>query len=449
MHRTAGALTLLAASWAGGCARPAPEAPKAAAAAAAEITVVRPERRSLRLAVEQPGAIGPFEETQLFAKLAGFVRRVTVNIGDRVQGPVFDAAGHQTRPGQVLAEIALPELDEEGRQKQAQVRQADAETDQARAARAVAEAGVAAAAAAVVEARAGLARAQALCDRWQSEANRVTGLVQGGVIDAATRDETTNQFRAAQAGRDEARARIASTQAAEVRAAAARDKAGADVRVAEAKADVARAEARRLEALLQYAAVRAPYDGVVTRRAVNPGDFLQPAAARAGIFTVTRLDPVRVTVTVPEAEAGWVEAGSDVRIAVPALGEALAARLTRTAWALDPATRTLRAEIDLANRDGRLRPGMYVHARITGASPPGWTVPASAVAGRGESAAVFRVVDGRASRVPVRLGRSDATAVEVREWQPDASAGWVVLSGGERLASPASRVTDGQTVAAP
>jgi len=434
-----------------GCrgAQPPAAKPEVKAAAPAEVKMVHPERRPFRLVVEQPGAIGPYEETQLFAKLAGFVRRVNVNIGDRVKGPVFDASGRETQSGQVLAEIALPELEEEAAQKQALVRHADAETEQARRAFAVAESAVAAAAAFTAEARAGLTRAQALYERWQSEADRVAGLVQRGVIDSATRDETINQFRSAQAGRDEAQARIATAEAAVAKAQAGRDKAAADVRVAEARAEVARADARRLAALLTYAAVRAPYDGVVTRRAVNPGDFLQPAAARGGIFTVTRLDPVRIAVTVPEADAGWVDAGADVTITVQALGEDLTARLTRTSWALDPATRTLRAEIDLPNAGGRLRPGMYVSARIFGASTPVWAVPASAVAGRGESATVFRVVDGRATRVPVRLGRSDATWVEVREWRPAGASGWLPLSAKDQLVYPAARVSEGLAVAVP
>src|SRR5262249_42939275 len=89
--------------------------------------------------------------------------------------------------------------------------------------------------------------------------------------------------------------------------------------------EVARADAARVQALLQYTRIRAPFDGVVTHRRVDTGHFLQPASAprpEDALFTVVRLDKVRVFVEVPEADAALVRDDLDARVAIPALGGA-------------------------------------------------------------------------------------------------------------------------------
>jgi RND family efflux transporter MFP subunit len=295
-----------------------------------------------------------------------------------------------------------------------------------------------------------MSRAQALYDRWQSEANRIAGLVQTGVIDAQTRDETLNQFRAAEAGRNEATAKVASAEAAVTKARADRDKAGADVAAAEARREVARAEVRRLAALLGYARITAPYDGVVTRRAVDTGDFLPAAAGKQGVFTVARLDPVRVVVQVPEADAGLVHEGLPVRVTVQALGgPELAGTVTRTSWSLEPGSRTLRAEADLPNPDGRLRPGMYVYARVTSELPAAWAVPATAVGRAGDDYVVYLAEGGKAVRTPVQVIRGDGQFTQVRRFRKPGAPDWVDFTGAEAVATPAAGLSDGQPVQPP
>src|SRR5262245_1070614 len=136
-------------------ARPAGGAPPAPSAPA--VAVVKPERHTLGRTVEQPGTVEAFEEAPLVAKIAGYVREVNVDIGDRV------------RKGDVLAELWVPEMEEEVKQKKALVTQAEAEVAQAEAALKAAEAGIETAAAQVQEAEAGRKRAQANYERWRSE----------------------------------------------------------------------------------------------------------------------------------------------------------------------------------------------------------------------------------------------------------------------------------------
>src|SRR5262245_11636072 len=94
---------------------------QAAQEQAPAVTAVKPERRTLRRTIEQPARVEPFEETPLFARIPGYVRKVLCDIGDRVQGPRQDDKGNQVEPGQVLAELWVPEIEKELKQKRALV----------------------------------------------------------------------------------------------------------------------------------------------------------------------------------------------------------------------------------------------------------------------------------------------------------------------------------------
>jgi multidrug efflux pump subunit AcrA (membrane-fusion protein) len=423
---------------------PAAGAPAASGPAPAKVSVVQPERRSIRRVVEEPGTVEAYEETVLYAKVSGYVDKVHADIGKAVAA------------GEVLAEISVPEMDEEAKEKEALVRQAEADAEQARKALAAADAAVAVADASVTEARAGVARAQALYDRWASEAERMNRLAAGKILDEQSREETGNQFRAAGAAREEARAHVTSAEAAARKSKADRGKAAADVTSAEARVAVARAASARVKALLGYTKIRAPYAGVVTRRGVvNTGDLLRPDAGKAeGVFTVARLDPVRVVVEVPEADAELVREGARVDLTVPSATDAVLPKelkVARTSWALRPGSRTLRAEVDLPNPgpDRRLRPGMYVYARIHAELPASWAVPAAAVARQGDAATCFLVRDGKVVRTPVRLGRGDGQFAELlRKGRPGSPDSWEEITGAEAFATPAAGLTDGQPVEA-
>lgn len=266
-------------------------------------------------------------------------------------------------------------------------------------------------------------------------------MVKRGVMEPQIETETQSQYKAAGA-------KVLSAEATVKKAKADRDKAKADVRSAQARVDVAKAEARRLEVLLAYAKIRAPFDGVVTRRKVSTGDFVQPAAGKGDwLFAVARLDPVRVVVDVPEADAALVEEKSEVSLNIPALRvPALSAKVTRTSWALAPGSRTLRAEIDLPNKDGKLRPGMYVYARVKGEQPAAWALPASALVKQGDVMVCYLIEGGKAVRTPVQAGRSDGQFTEVLKRQTTGTSSSVDWTGKEVVAAKAAGLTDGQAV---
>jgi multidrug efflux pump subunit AcrA (membrane-fusion protein) len=305
--------------------------------------------------LEVPGQVEAFEQARLHARLTGTVRQVAVELGDRV------------RQGQVLAELDVPEVEAERQQKEALAAQAEAGVEQARRNVQAAEAAVAAVEAQVRAAEAGARRAQAEADRARAEYERLRKLDGEKAVEGHVVEEKAGQAEAARAAVEEAGFRVKAGEATREGSVAQRAAAQAGVKAAEAQAQAARAEVQRLTAALAGARVVAPFDGVVTGRAVAPGDLigLEGDGGAGPLFVVARVDRVRVVLAVPEAVAPRVRAGAEARVRVVALpGQEFEGKVARTAGSLDPGTRTLRAEIDLPNPDGKLLPGLHVTAAL-------------------------------------------------------------------------------------
>jgi RND family efflux transporter MFP subunit len=411
------------------------------------VTTTRPSRQMLKSTVEQPGQIEGFEHTALAVKIAGYLRKEYVDMGDPVRGPRW------YRHGQVLAELWVPELEEELKQKEALAVQAEAEVELSKRVLVAAEATVEKAEANLKLAEAGRTRAEGSYTRWQAEIDRNRILVRRNALDQQTLDQTTDSFRSAEAARDESVATIRAAQAARLESMAQRDRAAADVKVSEARWAVARADRDRIAATVQYTKIRAPYDGVVTKRVVDSGAFMQPNGGTSVVFVVVRTDPVRIFVDVPEAVAVRVKEGMPAQVRVQAQDEQeFAGKVRRFSWALDPQQRTLRVQIDLPNPDGRLRPGMYATARLTTEHPRMLTVPASAVWSQDDQPMIVRIEDGKARRTPVKIGLRQGGLVQLLKKQTrTAPQGevltWDDFTGDERIvtANPAT-LLDGQEV---
>jgi multidrug efflux pump subunit AcrA (membrane-fusion protein) len=420
---------------------PAPPAPV--------IAVVKPQMKSVERVVEQPGTVEAFEETELLANITGYVEMIEADPEkkDRAEYDRSIDIGSRVKSGQVLARLSLPELEEEFKEKIALVKQAEAEVTQAEKAHAAAGAAVTAAAAMETEAEAAVERAQAVYDRWQLEVARVEKLIKDGVDVGQTLSETQLQFRAAGAARKEATARVASTTATIKKAEADRDKAAADVAASRARLDVARSETRRVDALRDYTRIKAPFNGIVTRRAVSRGDFVK-AGDKHPLFRVARTDPVRVVVYVPEAEAGLVAEGQEVHLTLQGKAErGGVGTVSRASWSLEAASRTLRTEIDMPNEKEQFRPGMYAYARLTIQLPAAWAVPAPAVGKVNEEPVIYLVENGKAVRAAVQLLRGDGQFTQIRRYKKPDTRDWVDVTGTELIAIPAIAVVHGQPIA--
>jgi RND family efflux transporter MFP subunit len=281
-------------------------------------------------------------------------------------------------------------------------------------------------------------------------------LAKDRVIDPQSRDETRNQFRAAEAALEEAVAKVQSAEAARAEAAAKRDKAEADVKATKNRHVLAESDVRRMEAMLAYSHIRAPFDGVVADRRVHTGHFLQPSGGGTKgepLFVVVRVDKVRVFVDVPEADAVLIRDKAEARVRVQVLNDhEFVGHVAGTSWSLEPGQRTLRTEIDLDNADGLLRPGMFVHALIGAERPNSWTLPSSAIIVRDGQTFCFRLDGDKAVRTPLKIGGRAGATVEVLKKQrrpdkPGDKPRWEDLAGDERIVvTKPGELTDGQAV---
>lgn len=202
---------------------------------------------------------------------------------------------------------------------------------------------------------------------------------------------------------------------------------------------VAQADVRRLEALRGYEVVRAPFDGVVTTRYVDPGALTNATASGAPIVDVSDAARVRVLVNVGQDVAPFVRLGDEGEITLDQHPEArVHAAVRRVADALDVRTRTMLVELwPEGDLPVRLAPGLFVHVDLRVSIPPLPSIPAEALVSRGERMQVALVQDRKLHFVDVEPGTNDGRMVQVRRG----------LQGGEVVAlSPPSDLGEGAPV---
>lgn len=309
----------------------------------------------------------PFQEVDVMAKIAGYVRAINVDIGSHVA------------QNAVLATLEVPEIQDDV---------------------AKAKAGVSAADANIITAQAAVQRAEANSNiatlsfkRISDVARRDRGLVPRQEIDVA------------QAKQLEAAAQLAS--------------ANSSLKAAEQSRVQAQSEYSRAQAMLQYATIRAPFTGVVTKRYANTGSMIQ-----AGISSQTQAMPVvrlaennllRLVLPVPVNAVAEIRNGQTVDVEVTSTGRKLQGKVTRYADSVQTATRTMDTEVDVPNPDGSLVPGMYAEVHLHLANrPAALSVPLDAVDGLGTSVQQAYVVrDGIVHLVTVQVGLQTANRVEI------------------------------------
>jgi len=188
----------------------------------------------------------------------------------------------------------------------------------------------------------------------------------------------------------------------------------------QAQANLAASEAnvRRLEQLESFKNIYAPFSGVLTRRNVDPGALINAGAGTTGkeLFDIARVDPLRVYVSVPQSYAPSMKVGTKAAITLQEFpGQKFMGEVARTAEAIDVNTRTLRTEVDVPNRDGKLLPGSFGQVRFpVGSNVPSLTVPVNTMLFRAEGPRVAIVdKDGRVRLRPITIGRDFGTTLEI------------------------------------
>ncbi len=408
----------------------------------AGISLIHPERRDIRMMVVQPGTIEAFETTPIYSRIAGYVQEYRYNIGDHV------------KEGDTLIDMWIPDLVQTQAQKLAAVHRAEVQIDVTQSVLRAAEAKLRTTEARIVSAKAGVKRAQASYTRWESEYKRLEVLVAQRVLDVQVRDETYRQYEEAAAARDQAEALVSETTADRDMAIANRDKARVDVEAARADLGVAWADERESKVNVEYGQIKAPYAGVITQRNVSPGDYLQPGGGTNNrpLFVLEQIDPVRVFVGVPELASFFIHENDTAIIRFQALaGATREGKVVRSGFSLNPATRTLQTEIDVANSDGHLRPGWYVTVTITVDRKQVWTLPSSAIGFQGQQNYIYLQVNGKPVRTQVIIGPSDDTHTQVlRKYSADLDTNsWPLFDGTEDvLAGNLEFLAEGQPATA-
>ncbi len=383
-----------------------------------KVATAKAKRMSLAQKTEQPAKIEAYSMTRIHAKVNGFIEQILVDIGDRVSGPKKDNNGTVIEAGQLLAVLVAPELSDELAQKQAMVAQAEADIDQAKAAVEVSESLAVSADAHVVEAFAGERKAEAEYQRWKSEADRMNTLASTKTVTAKLAEETVQQMKAADANREEVQAKIQSAKAKQNESKVAITKAKADLRSVEAKLKIANAELKRVGSLCDYMQIRAPYSGIISSRNFDPGSLMQVSQTsdENPLFTIVQTEKVRVTLNVPESDALLVNQQGKATIKVPAINNRIfEGKVARTSWVLNASTRTLACEIEVANDDGTLRPGMYANVELVVAQKSDvLAIPRSAIVQQdGKPTCLTVGVDGTIARRPLQIGILTTTDAEI------------------------------------
>ncbi len=189
------------------------------------VAVRPPERKTLVRKIDVPGQIEAFETAPLLAKVTGYVRRVHVDIGDRVRGPKPGEAGQLAAGGDLLLELDVPELERELAQRKAVANKAVAVVAQSAAAVLGAKAALVSAEAEAAEAKFGVEREAALVAKWKSEAARLTQLAASAAVTQKVADETNSQLQSAEATVRQVEAKVRSAEAHRARS-GGRDPAG-------------------------------------------------------------------------------------------------------------------------------------------------------------------------------------------------------------------------------
>jgi RND family efflux transporter MFP subunit len=309
----------------------------------------------------------PYQDVDVMSKVAGYVKNIRVDIGDHV------------REGDLLATLEVPELQDE--------------MAKATAGLAAAQANIITARAAVTRAEAGANIARLSFQRIQDVSVKQPGLVPRQEVDVA------------EAHHLEAEAQLASAQSA--------------LQSAQESKTGAESELSRTKAMLQYATIRAPFTGVITKRYANTGSMIQ-----AGISSQTQAMPVvrlaensllRLTLPVPVSAVSDIHNGDSVNVNVTTLNRTFPGKITRFADSLQFSTRTMDTEVDVPNRDGSLVPGMYAEVHLHLATHPNvLSVPVDAVEGLGTTVQhVYAVHGGELHLVAVTTGLQTPTRVEI------------------------------------
>jgi RND family efflux transporter MFP subunit len=285
-------------------------------AAAPTVAVAKVHRADLTRALAVTAEFRPYQEIEVHAKVAGYVKRIYVDVGDRV------------KEGQLIAVLEIPELQDEVQTAEASVSKSQEE----------------------------IRRAQADLERTQS-AHEVTHLAYSRLAEVSK----TRPGLVAQQEIDDA---LGHDRVAEAQVSTAK----ASLSAAEQGLRVAQADREKVRTMFAYAQIKAPFAGVVTKRYADTGSMIQTGISSQTqsmpLVTLAQENLLRLVIPVPESAVSKIRLGGSVEVSVSALGKKFQGKVARFADQVDMATRTMHTEVDVPNPAGELVPGMYASASL-------------------------------------------------------------------------------------
>lgn len=417
-----------------GCGHREHKPPSAAVERLPRLETVEPVRTLLPVRIELSCTVEPLEKADLCARVPGVVAFVVPDID----------IGRRVAKDEKLIELDVPDLHAQKRQKEALLEQARRQKVQVEETRQVLTREV-------QEAQEQEKRHEAEHAFFLTTLDRITKLVATDSVTRERQDEVKRQLEAAAAAMQVGKAQT-ETKRAKLEALKA------DLHVAQSRIEVAEADLHNISVLIGYATLRAPFDGVITRRWVDRGAMIKDASAP--LLTVVHADTVRILLDMPERHVPLVNAtehnpnedgaGDLVTVRIPALAEVgqetrplsrggeFTGHVTRVASVLDPVTRTMRTEVHLDNRGGHLRPGMTGTATVLlDERYNALTIPSTALVRRGTETEIFYVADltgdpprGTVCRARVELGLDDGQRVEIRSSKPELDSTFRIIAKG-------------------
>ena len=236
------------------------------------VEVVTAVQKDVVHTTSQPATVHPFFQADIISKVSGYIEDVFVDIGDAVKA------------GDPLCQLSVPEMEKQREQINAKQQRLLAELKRAEAAVTVAIARIRSSEAEAEEAASNIQQVEARLVANKAELKRVVGLVERKAVTIANLDEAQASNDVSEAAKISAEAALRSAQAKKEIAVAEREAAEAEVATAQARHAESIKEGEELDAMLQYTTLRAPFDGVITSRSVDPGDFVTGISQAHGLL---------------------------------------------------------------------------------------------------------------------------------------------------------------------
>ena len=349
-----------------GCGAEPGETARPEAGRVTTVPVERVGRHDLTRELDVAAEFRPFQEVEVHAKVAGYLKSIAVDVGDHVAA------------GQVVAVLEVPEYAEELAHATATERRTELD---------------------VVRSRSEVKRTEAtyLMRKVAYERLQAVSKARPNLVAQQEVDSSAAQYREAEGQWESAKAALAAT---------------------EQQVNVSSATKERVRTMMNYLKITAPFAGVVTKRYAHPGAMIQAGTASQTqampVVRISQIHRLRLVLPVPESAVSRVKLGGAVEVRVDALQQVFQGRVARFNDRLDAATRTMETEVDIDNRTGVILPGMFGTATIVlETRAEALAVPVQAVSGHATKPAVMVVKGGVLEERTVTLGMETPALVEI------------------------------------